>query len=714
MERILWIDAICINQDEQGEKEQQVRCMAKIYAKASRVIVWLGEAADCSDQALEVLRAAAEEQHANTPPDEANRQAVLALLGREWFQRIWVSGGRSTSWAGVITNLTQVLQEVAAARHILIKCGSAEIDGHAFCSGLSALKPFHPRPDLRTLVSPIAYLIRGAIFRRRYNGDEISRPGSFSLNICALSELVDMYHTRKATDPLDKVYALQGMCLDDLDAAGLSANYRSSWKDLFRKLVNFCLSDQVSVSTWDDEEVAVIEAKGYILGEVSKAGQDATRQDRQHVEITWRNKLSSCDSKQKPWISHYAFQASAKAINNGDVVCLLQGASKPTIIRLCDSFSAVIMIAAPLKDDLPGWPASSTTFPTDLLLVWDWDESGKMSRGESYWYFVNSRVPKCLRMGCRCQDYLDEATRIWNLGMLLNRMERYEEAVKNLRSAVEVYATGAAMRGADDSSPAHGPWREVDARALRIMDDLLVDGKGAAIEAVYMELGQTPLRWAAEEGREAVVRFLAENGADFEAKDHGGLTPLQWAAKEGHEAIVRLLVENGADIDAGDEGGQQPLALAAENGHRTVVKLLLATGKADINSKDRRGRTALLWAARHGYDDVIWLLLAGEADADSKDREYGRTPLSWAAGYGHEGAVKLLLATGKANVDSKDRKGRTALSWAARYGYEAVIKLLLATGKANVDSKNGRTPLSWAAENGHEAVVELLKLHGAH
>ena len=33
--------------------------MAKIYSKASRVIVWLGESADNSDEALEVIRVAA-------------------------------------------------------------------------------------------------------------------------------------------------------------------------------------------------------------------------------------------------------------------------------------------------------------------------------------------------------------------------------------------------------------------------------------------------------------------------------------------------------------------------------------------------------------------------------------------------------------------------------------------------------------------------------
>jgi hypothetical protein len=107
VERIIWTDAICINQEDNEEKGQQVQSMAKIYAKASRVIVWLGEAADNSDEALKAIRRIAEEQHTNSaiyktnqeavlaPPDQqpkTDQQAILKLLEREWFQRIWVSG----------------------------------------------------------------------------------------------------------------------------------------------------------------------------------------------------------------------------------------------------------------------------------------------------------------------------------------------------------------------------------------------------------------------------------------------------------------------------------------------------------------------------------------------------------------------------------------------------------------------------------------------
>lgn len=39
IERIIWVDAICINQKDLQERSHQVQFMASIYAKANRVIV---------------------------------------------------------------------------------------------------------------------------------------------------------------------------------------------------------------------------------------------------------------------------------------------------------------------------------------------------------------------------------------------------------------------------------------------------------------------------------------------------------------------------------------------------------------------------------------------------------------------------------------------------------------------------------------------------
>jgi hypothetical protein len=64
--------------------------MAKIYSNAHRVIVWLGKEAVDTKGALEDIRLAANEEPTERSKKELNQQAILNLLQRPWFQRIWV------------------------------------------------------------------------------------------------------------------------------------------------------------------------------------------------------------------------------------------------------------------------------------------------------------------------------------------------------------------------------------------------------------------------------------------------------------------------------------------------------------------------------------------------------------------------------------------------------------------------------------------------
>ncbi|KAI0186562.1 heterokaryon incompatibility protein-domain-containing protein [Xylaria flabelliformis] len=576
VERILWIDAICINQENKDEKGQQVQLMAKIYARAYRVIVWLGEAPDNNNQALEVIRVAAEEQSTSATINEVNEQAITTLLKRPWFQRIWV------------------LQEVAAAQRVLIKYGPTDIDGYAFCSGLSELNlSYKTSPDFQSLILPAVYLIRGAVSQHKHKRDEINRSSTFSLHIRPLGELVDRYHTRKATNRLDKVYALLDMSSDDPNKTGLIANYNVSWREVFRKLVEFSLSNQMSVDTWDDKEVAVIEGKGYVVGEVYSV--DNTQYDRQRMDITWKNTSSMFDPT-KIQSPHFTFHASAKPVQKGDIVCLLQGASKLTIVRLCGDFLTIIMIAAPPADYLQKWLTSVTTFPNDLPLVWDWGEDSK-------YLTFNREVPKCPRTGCQCQEYLDKSARLWNIGMLLNMIKKYENARKNIRNAVEFYMTGVALRSADEAYPDHGPWRKADEEVLRVLDLLSV-----SIGAKYPKHDQTPLLWVAEQGYEAVVQQLLDKGVDIHAKNSLGQTLLFWAAGNGYEAVVRQLLDKGADINLKDDYGGTPLLHAVQYRHEAVVRQLLDKG-AKIDLKDDLSRKTPSPTAEIGREAIVQQLL---------------------------------------------------------------------------------------------------------
>lgn len=88
-------------------------------------------------------------------------------------------------------------------------CGSMEIDEYAFCLGLKSLKlSYSASSDLQSLLSSTIYLIERAGLRSKHTTNS---PERFSLEIRRLAELIDMFHTRKASDVRDKVYGLLGM-----------------------------------------------------------------------------------------------------------------------------------------------------------------------------------------------------------------------------------------------------------------------------------------------------------------------------------------------------------------------------------------------------------------------------------------------------------------------------------------------------------------------
>jgi hypothetical protein len=496
-------------------------------------------------------------------------------------------------------------------------CGSTEVDGYAFCSGLKSLQKsqklsYAAFPKLQSLPS-LTDLMEQAGLRPKFTMNSLER---YSLEIRPLAELVDMFHTRQASNPRDKVYALLGMSSYDPVEASLRPDYTISWEELFQQLVKFILGKDVFVEI--SRQRAVIKSKGSILGQVSSVRRD----DRQNVNITSKNAAWDLDGKT------WTLQASAKSIQERDVICLLHGASKPTIIRpYKDHFAVVVIAATPLNGSSSfDWRSASQSIPEflrDFLLVWDLEIlQGKLQDQEEYETLTKTYSEVLKYSKAEFGDYLDEATRLWNDIAILDDLGEYEKADERLLEARSSYVT-----------------------AFR----------KEHLSKVNTQYGRTLLSFFAGEGHEDIVKLLLEI-VDPELKDGKyRRTPLSWAAQNGHDAVVKLLLETGkVDAKSKDAHGQTPLSLAARNGHDAVVKLLLETGKVDAESKDEHGRTPLLWAALSGHDAVVKLLLeTGKVDAKSKD-EYGKTPLSWATQNGHHAVVKLLLETGKV---------RKLLSW---------------------------------------------------
>lgn len=147
--RILWIDAICIDQTNLQERGHQVGQMSDIYRQADQVLVWLGPSTYETKVLMERLGKL--QRSVSKPADWTNadflgrqwleveqknyldyaaltdiqRCGLTSLLHQPWFNRIWI------------------IQEVANARAAAVCCGQHSIRSHVFAAaqGFSALTP---------------------------------------------------------------------------------------------------------------------------------------------------------------------------------------------------------------------------------------------------------------------------------------------------------------------------------------------------------------------------------------------------------------------------------------------------------------------------------------------------------------------------------------------------------------------------------------------
>jgi hypothetical protein len=130
--RVLWIDQICIDQENIPERNQQVLIMRDIYRGAEKVLIWLGEEKNDSDLAINFIGTVVDVIQALPPgtlltsinitdyglppydPYPDRRWSALGnLLRRPWFQRVWV------------------VQECVMAKDAVVLCGGRELQWSA-------------------------------------------------------------------------------------------------------------------------------------------------------------------------------------------------------------------------------------------------------------------------------------------------------------------------------------------------------------------------------------------------------------------------------------------------------------------------------------------------------------------------------------------------------------------------------------------------------
>lgn len=97
----LWVDAICINQSNLLERNEQVAMMGKIFSQACNVLIWLGEGNQYSDELFDYLQdpnflssleEARRTQSRGPTQQEIRASAIFDNVIDEspWWGRIWV------------------------------------------------------------------------------------------------------------------------------------------------------------------------------------------------------------------------------------------------------------------------------------------------------------------------------------------------------------------------------------------------------------------------------------------------------------------------------------------------------------------------------------------------------------------------------------------------------------------------------------------------
>ncbi|XXG98962.1 hypothetical protein Hte_005295 [Hypoxylon texense] len=228
--RLIWADAVCIDQKNTTEKTHQVRMMKDIYQEARRVVIWLGEDEGNSHSAIALLgrlvdvwrqqqqqqqldedgtnNTAANEQRLPSkvavgllqkdrtrlglPPSvDPSYNALDALFERPYFRRVWI------------------IQEIVMARETQVLCGTSPLT--LSWDDLVAVLRYVPDLAAYTAAIPSALELGQMIERTRaavIQGDT---------RRLKLSTLLSRHNCFQATEPKDNIIGIIGMASSDLN-----------------------------------------------------------------------------------------------------------------------------------------------------------------------------------------------------------------------------------------------------------------------------------------------------------------------------------------------------------------------------------------------------------------------------------------------------------------------------------------------------------------
>lgn len=238
----LWIDAICVNQADLVERGHQVSFVQDVYAKANKVLIWLGEEDNgTTGQAINSINLLLEQSRAHTDGDgEFNSVAgtipVAALdetfparcdwpafdsfYACAWFRRLWV------------------FQEASLAQKAICYRGKCQIDWNS--AACAAAWVMHKQSSNYLNAMGRRLGLRNAAmmwwYRRHVSNGVTPNSG--------LSQLLEVATTFDVSDSKDRVFALLGMMNDGWWPEELRPDYHRSVVDIYSSAVRVSLEER--------------------------------------------------------------------------------------------------------------------------------------------------------------------------------------------------------------------------------------------------------------------------------------------------------------------------------------------------------------------------------------------------------------------------------------------------------------------------------------
>ncbi|PWY96758.1 hypothetical protein BO94DRAFT_481807 [Aspergillus sclerotioniger CBS 115572] len=201
VDRLLWVDSLCINPADLQEKSQQVSLISHIYQRATSVIAYLGDETADSAEAMGFLKSTAMAGPGVTVGqmhiDKDLQSALKSLLNRPYFFRIWA------------------VQEVLLAREFEVVCG----------------RQFAPWPKMPFTQASPDLSIPNWLFRDQK---------WYGLTDRDLSGILIQALPYKCLDPRDKIFAVLGLIAESGLVPDYTVPIERVYTGLTEYLVKYC------------------------------------------------------------------------------------------------------------------------------------------------------------------------------------------------------------------------------------------------------------------------------------------------------------------------------------------------------------------------------------------------------------------------------------------------------------------------------------------